>query len=136
LIADRGALALLALCCFGMGTAAADVLEFAELRLQAGAEQDTYELTVRLPRTVAEAAELTWPAGCRQFGFRRQAFGHQDQLLYRARCDHAPAASAVILAPWRVDGARLTVDDRGHSDDFVARSFQRRRRRALRRAAQ
>jgi hypothetical protein len=85
------------------------VLELAELRLQAGTERDTYELIARLPRTVDEATELTWPAGCRQVEFRRQWLGNKARLLYRARCDSTPPPYGVILAPWQVDGARLTV---------------------------
>jgi hypothetical protein len=95
------------------GLASADVFQLAELRLQAGPEPGTYELVARLPRTIDETAELTWPAGCRQVEFRRQSLGHQAHLLYRARCVRTPEASAVIVAPWRVDGARLTVDIAG-----------------------
>jgi hypothetical protein len=95
------------------GPAFADAFEIAELHLRAGAEPGTYELNVRLPRTVGEAAELTWPAGCRQVEFRRQSLGHEARASYRARCDRTPSSSAVIVAPWRVDGARLTVDVAG-----------------------
>lgn len=103
-------LGLLLLCTM---PATADVYALAELRLQAGDEPYTYELTARLPRTVEETAELTWPDGCRQVEFRTQALGDRVHLLYRARCDRAPPSSAVILAPWRVDGARLSIDGAG-----------------------
>lgn len=90
-----------------------DIFALAELRLQAGAEPGNYELTARLPRTVDEAPALTWPAGCRQVEYRRQSLGREALLFYRAECDRTPGSSAVILAPWRIDGARLTVDGAG-----------------------
>jgi hypothetical protein len=100
-------------------TARADIFALAELRLQAGAEPGAYELTARLPQTVPEVAELAWPAGCEQVEFRRQWLGQRAHLLYRARCVQTPAPSAVIHAPWRVDGARLTVDVAGKPTTFA-----------------
>lgn len=111
-----GVLCALLLCA---AQANADVFLLAELRLQAGTEPGTYELTARVPQTVDEVAELHWPAGCEQVDFRRQSLGQRAHLLYRARCEQAPDVSAVILAPWRVDGARLTVDVAGRPTTFA-----------------
>jgi hypothetical protein len=93
--------------------AAADVFASGDFLLRAGTEPGTYELTARLPELVATQTGLEWPQGCVQTESRQRPLGNRTQLLYRARCDRPLGRGDVIRAPWRLDGARLTVEIAG-----------------------
>jgi len=91
------------------GAANADVFRSGDLRLQPGGEPDSYQLIARLPESMRGAQVVQWPSGCEQTEARQVALAGRVQLVLGARCSRAPGPGDVIIAPWPLDGARLSI---------------------------
>ena len=95
--------------------ARADIFRSADLSFSEGEHAGSYVFSAVVPEEVAGRSDITLPEGCSQAGMTRQSAEKRAYFSYEIECAQPLAEDSVIGAPWRVDGARLTINVDGNS---------------------
>lgn len=101
--------------------AKADVFASAQYNLMPDDEEPhDYVFTAQIPTSAVTTRPPTWPDGCTQKSMDQRPLGKNLLFAYVLTCPNGMPPNASILAPWRVDGAKLSAFMEGRR---VERSF-------------
>ncbi|MEO0410381.1 MAG: HupE/UreJ family protein [Pseudomonadota bacterium] len=101
--------------------AKADVFASAQFNLMPDEEEPgEYLFTAQVPQSAVTTRPPTWPKGCMQKSMDQRPLGKTLLYAYVLACPDGLAGTASILAPWRVDGAKLSAFMEGRR---IERSF-------------